>query len=108
MPRLTRIDRELVDSSVPLGEDEVEFPVLTERAPLRVDDHVFLKQLEGIRVRRTRVRIPLLGICIFSNKKYLFEILCTLELRSLSLMSNFIFSFFVADVLLKYLFLESQ
>ena len=45
LPSLTRIDRELVDSSVPLGEDEVELPVLTERAPLRVDDHVFLKQL---------------------------------------------------------------
>ncbi len=41
---LTWIDRQFVDSSVPLGEDEVELSVLAERTPFCVDDHVFLKE----------------------------------------------------------------
>ena len=41
-PCLTWIDGQLVDSPVPLGQDEVELAALAERAPLRVDNHVFL------------------------------------------------------------------
>ena len=41
-PLLTWIDGQLVDSPVPLGQDEVELAALAKRAPLRVDDHVFL------------------------------------------------------------------
>ena len=39
----TWIDWQFVDPSVPLGQDEVELAAFAERAPLRVDDHVFLE-----------------------------------------------------------------
>ncbi len=41
---ITWIDGQFVDTPVPLGQDEVELAVLAERAPLGVDDHVFLKR----------------------------------------------------------------
>ena len=37
---LPRIETALVHGLVPLGLDEVELPVVAERAPLRVDDDV--------------------------------------------------------------------
>ena len=39
----TWIDWQFVDPSVPLSQDEVELAAFAERAPLRVDDHVFLE-----------------------------------------------------------------